>query len=72
MTDVADLEITRLRAKISREEQWIRRMAERYSPPAHCCPSCACPGYAERCDAQERREAWLEILERKATCSDDD
>jgi hypothetical protein len=57
--------IDQLKAKVQREEVWLQKMSARYSPPDHCCPSCACPEYSKRADRQERREKWLAILEKK-------
>ena len=50
---------------MDRDSEWIDQMGEKYRPPNHCCPSCACPGYDKRVDALERRGAWLVILLRK-------
>lgn len=59
-------EIVHLREVIAREDAWLDAMGAKYSPPDHCCPSCACPGYAATCAKQDRRRAWLRVLEEKA------
>lgn len=59
-------EIARLRARIAR---WEREVDSRFpfTPGVDvCCPSCKWGReYADECDQQERREAWLEILKGK-------
>lgn len=60
-----DLEICRLVSKIRKVDKWLNEIAAVYSPPRHCCPSCAYPGYADECARQDRRVAWLIILAEK-------
>lgn len=46
----------RLVQKLNEDRRWLDETAARFNPgTGHCCPSCACPEYSERCDAQMRR-----------------
>lgn len=59
-------EIERLRAIIRRDEIRQDELAQKYSPPDHCCPSCSSKEYRDLCAKQDRRRAWLSVLEQKA------
>jgi hypothetical protein len=58
-------QIVRLNFLIERDDKILSNLRFKYSPPDYCCPSCACPEYNTLCDKNERREAWLKILEKK-------
>jgi hypothetical protein len=65
-------DIDRLMAAMVRAEKVLQALREEYSPPKHCCPSCACAEYGPLCDAQARRRNWLVVLLRKRRAPSDD
>ena len=58
-------QIIRLNFLIKRDDNIISDLARKYSPPDHCCPSCACPEYNWLHKKNERRRAWLKVLEKR-------
>ena len=60
-----DDHINRLIYIIERDDKKLTKLGEGYYPPRHCCPTCACPEYAELSYKQFKRQQWLDILKNK-------
>ena len=57
-----DDNIRALRASMQCNDARLSELAAVYSPPNHCCPSCASSEYRSLCAKYERQEAWLKVL----------
>jgi len=55
-------DIDNLRYLIARDDMRISELSYEYSPPNHCCPSCASSEYRYLVAKNERRKEWLEVL----------
>ena len=63
--------INNTKARAIKVEKELNRLAQVYSPPNHCCPSCASFEFRELSEQQERRLKWLSIMLKKRGLDED-